>query len=174
MCQSKAEGGQRCYGHARTRLTAAQAAYDASGSPDDLDYLIGVQAEFASTRQGELDIRDQISAAMAEGRPEQAALLGHVLGRGQMMAQVNQEVARLHRAKLAAAAAREQTHDACLIGRELHAALATQNDVMDLTSLRQAGREAAAAHAAKVAAAQPAKTRRSLFRTRRSTTAPAA
>lgn len=165
MCQSKAEGGQRCYGHARPRLDAAQATYDRTGSPEDLDYLIGVQAELASTRQGETEIRDQITAATAAGRHDQAAILTHVLQRGQMMAQVNREIARLYRAKAEQNARVEATHDACQVSRDFHDALATQAMVMDLTEIRQAARDAAAAHTTAPAARQ----RRSLFRGRRAT-----
>lgn len=166
MCQSKAEGGQRCYGHARPRLDAAQATYARTGDPADLDYLIEVQADLASTPKGEQEIREQINAATAAGNHTQAAVLTHVLQRGQMMAQVNREVARLYRAKVDHAARADDSHNACEITREFHAALAVQAEVMDLAALRQAARDAAARHAqAEVTA--PAKAHRSLFRSRR-------
>lgn len=167
MCQSKAEGGQRCHSHSLPRVVAAQAAYDASGDHADLDYLIAAQVDLASTSQGSLAIRDQIDVAFAAGDPVKAGILTHVLERGLVLREVNQEIARLYREKIAAATRPELGHTAFAVARDLHEVVTIQNEALDLTDVQAQAwtdaqqRQAAAAAAAAQAAPEP---RRSLFR----------
>ena len=81
MCNSQAEGGQRCHSHAKTALTAAETKFNAIAAqteafaaagrtiPDDLAAkalqagydLADARARYASTPQGEADLINRIN-----------------------------------------------------------------------------------------------------------------
>ena len=116
MCQSKAEGGQRCYGHAKTALTTAEtrhqqatAALSAAVSADPTataltrlrtradsatERLHTRLAEYASTWQGERDLSAEITDAETRGNPDPAkiAMLQDAITKGKALAERNAAV----------------------------------------------------------------------------------
>ena len=117
MCQSKAEGGQRCYGHARTALTTAEARHQKATAalaaatarnattPTALtrlrtradsatERLHTRLAEYASTWQGEQDLRTEIADAETRGNPDphRAATVHDAITKGKAIAERNAAV----------------------------------------------------------------------------------
>lgn len=111
MCQSKANGGQRCYSHTSARLDTAtrdlHAAHNLREQRLDSEGRVGwarhpewedeyraaeqdyrdARIEVASTRRGERELRTQ-AATYTDGDPRQAALLEDI-NRGVMLRERN-------------------------------------------------------------------------------------
>ena len=92
MCQSKAEGGQRCYGRALPRFQKAHAAAQADPSEKNTARLTTAATEYASTPGGEADFRAQHEAATAAGRMDEAAMLGRFIEQGLLVRDRNAAV----------------------------------------------------------------------------------
>lgn len=115
MCKSRAEGGQRCYSHARKTLDAAYAARDAL-EPRRLLQALGdsqalpghvvsavegrilrAQIDLASTVRGREGFREQADRASARGDHEAAVRLRSVIERGEILQERNAALANLNR-----------------------------------------------------------------------------
>lgn len=111
MCKSKADGGQRCYAHARKALDAAYAAYEALAPERTLAALGATQAlsgwaeaavegrilraqlELASTERGREEFRTQADAARRRGEDDVADRLEGIIERGALLAERNAALA---------------------------------------------------------------------------------
>lgn len=103
MCKARSEGGQRCSGHARDTLTAAESAYNDAATeaarhpswrtPKKVTValrkadgkLADARAQYASTPEGEADLRAQIAALprfMTDEQRERRANLVEALTEG--------------------------------------------------------------------------------------------
>ena len=72
MCYSRAEGGQRCFAHAKAKYDKAAAAIAATPEADqNWDDFIRAKIEYCSTPQGEADVRAEIEAHKAAGSDPQ-------------------------------------------------------------------------------------------------------
>lgn len=84
MCYSRAEGGQRCYGHALKRLETATAVMQMDPTNDAAwDRYLNADIELCSTPRGEEDARRTVEAWRAEGvDPQTIAAKEDTIARG--------------------------------------------------------------------------------------------
>lgn len=115
MCKSRAEGGQRCYSHARKALDAALAERKriepltllrALGAQDAISHrteaaiegrIIRAQLDLASTPQGRAEYQAQAEMAHVHGDNETAARLTQLVERGQLLQERNAALSNVHR-----------------------------------------------------------------------------
>lgn len=94
MCNSKADGGQRCFGHAATRYDNARMAVVADPYNNaKWDAFATARVEYASTPKGEADLRDQVQIMHDEGQhPDTIKDVEATIERGIMLRERNAAV----------------------------------------------------------------------------------
>jgi hypothetical protein len=114
MCNSLAQGGQRCSHHAKgvleRKATALRQAAERATNPGDVSAFHEAQAEweqaavdYASTPAGKIALTERMQAAAQADDPRTEALLGNIIQRGDQLREVNAQM----KAVLTAAAATE-------------------------------------------------------------------
>jgi hypothetical protein len=112
MCQSKAQGGQRCYTHAARRFLLASAALQVSSGVRDWDNeksvkkiekaearFLDAAAALASTDQGEAEITQLRDQQFLEGNRDQADMLNDALIAGKMRRKRSAKIAEEYKAR---------------------------------------------------------------------------
>lgn len=115
MCKSRAEGGQRCYSHARKALDAAYAARDAlaprrllhalgntEALPGHVDSaiegrILRAQIDLASTARGRAEFRTQADRAATRGDHVTADRIRSIIERGELLQERNAALCDLNR-----------------------------------------------------------------------------
>lgn len=114
MCNSLAQGGQRCSHHAKgvleRKAVALREAAEKATNPSDVTAFHAAQAEweqaaveYASTPAGKTALTERMQAAGEQGDPRTEALLTNIIQRGDQLREVNAQM----KAVLAAAAITE-------------------------------------------------------------------
>ena len=89
MCQSQAQGGQRCFGHAKKRFQKATVAAKKNPTEKNTARLATAATQYASTPRGEEDFRAQHEAAVAQSRTDEAAELDRYIQQGLLIRERN-------------------------------------------------------------------------------------
>ena len=111
MCNSEAEGGQRCAGHTRPRYEAATRVLNAaSGTEAPLaaaveDAWVQAAAEYASTPEGRDRLNDARDEAASQGWVKAAARTRTALAKGNALRDTNDQIRRVRENRAAAALA---------------------------------------------------------------------
>lgn len=111
MCYAQAEGGQRCYSHAKDKYQRALTNLR-FGTDDARQAFIEAEVEFASTPQGEAELAAQYEAAAASGNAEAAADLMRSVDRGVDLRERNAAVKNAVRATVTRAETANALHTA--------------------------------------------------------------
>ena len=92
MCQSQANGGQRCAGHARKRMVNAQEAYAANPSVVNLHRMLESADVYASTPAGQQATREAAQLAEENGDKVTAETLQRTLEKGELIRERNKAI----------------------------------------------------------------------------------